>query len=126
MVRNYLDYKLFCFNGDVKFLKIDFDRTTNHKANYYDLDMILLPFGENECPPNHNRIFEKPKNMHIMIDLAKKISKNFPFVRVDFYNVDGDIYFGELTFYPGSGYTKFVPDSADYEWGKLFKYSFKH
>ena len=120
-----LDYKFFCFNGVVKFMKIDFDRSYKHGANYYDLEMNLLPFGENECPPNPNKKFDKPKNFHLMINLAQQLSKDFPFVRVDFYNINGAIYFGELTFYPGSGYTKFIPDSADFEWGKLFTYSFK-
>ena len=60
-----------------------------------------------------------------MVELAEKLSEPFPFVRVDFYNINGVIYFGELTFYPGSGYTRFLPDSADFEWGKLFTYTFK-
>lgn len=119
-----LDYKLFCFNGKVKFLKIDFNRSSNHGANYYDLEMNLLPFGEGECPPNPNKIFEKPRNLQLMIDLAEQLSMEFPFVRVDFYNINGRIYFGELTFYPGSGYTQFIPDSADFDLGKLFTYSF--
>lgn len=119
-----LDYKLFCFNGKVKFLKIDFNRSSNHGANYYDLEMNLLPFGEGECPPNPNKIFEKPRNLQLMIDLAEQLSMEFPFVRVDFYNINGKIYFGELTFYPGSGYTQFIPDSADFDLGKLFTYSF--
>lgn len=120
-----LDYKFFCFNGVVKFMKIDFDRSSNHGANYYDLEMNLLPFGENESPPNPNKTFDKPSNLQDMAKLAEQLSKDFPFVRVGFYNINGVIYFGELTFYPGSGYSKFIPDSADFEWGKLFTYSFK-
>lgn len=56
-----------------------------------------------------------------MIELARILSKDFPFVRVDLYNVDGKIYFGELTFYPASGYGFFNPDSFDFELGKQFK-----
>lgn len=119
-----LDYKLFCFNGEVKFMKIDFDRFSNHRANYYDLEMNLLPFGEAEFPRCPNKKFDKPKNLQTMVNLAERLSKNFPFVRVDFYNINGVIYFGELTFYPSSGYTRFIPDDADFELGKLFTYSF--
>ena len=119
-----LDYKLFCFNGKVEFFKIDFDRQHNHRANYYDLDMNILPIGESECPPDSQRFFSKPKSLDKMVKLAEILSKDFPFVRVDFYNIEGEIYFGELTFYPASGYTKFVPDSADFALGKLFTYSF--
>ena len=120
-----LDYKFFCFNGKPAFFKVDFDRQTNHKANYYTLEMELLPFGEGEYPPEPSRSFLKPENFQTMVELAEKLSNPFPFVRVDFYNISGVIYFGELTFYPASGYTKFIPDSADFELGKLFTYSFK-
>ena len=120
-----LDYKFFCFNGKVEFFKVDFDRQIDHKANYYNVDMVQLPFGECECPPDPSRSFSKPENFQTMVELAEKLSEPFPFVRVDFYNINGLIYFGELTFYPGSGYTRFLPDSADFEWGKLFTYTFK-
>ena len=73
-------------------------------SEYYDLEMNLLPFGEAECPQCRSKIFEKPKNLQTMVNLAEKLSKNFPFVRVDFYNINGVIYFGELTFSPGNGF----------------------
>ena len=53
------------------------------------------------------------------MDVARKLSANFPFVRVDLYNIDGKIYFGELTFYPWTGYVQFTPDSFDFTLGKL-------
>ena len=52
-----------------------------------------------------------------MIEIAEKLSEGIPFVRVDLYNVDGKIYFGELTFYPGSGFEEFTPESWDYTLG---------
>lgn len=115
------DYKFFCFNGDPKFFKVDFDRFIEHHANYYDLEMILLEFGEVICPPIKNREIEKPKNFEKMVELAKKLSKGFPFLRVDFYNVDGKIYFGELTLFPASGAGPFIPYSADMELGKYLE-----
>lgn len=109
------DYKFFCFNGVVKFYKIDFDRFTNHHANYYDCEGHILPFGEEICPPDFNRKLEIPQNINEMILLAAKLSKGIPFVRIDFYNINGKIYFGEITFFPAAGFGKFIPD----EWDKI-------
>lgn len=107
------DYKFFCFNGKVKFFKVDFGRFVEHHANYYDTDGHLLPFGEKGLEPNPNYSIELPKNLREMLSLAERLSKNIPFLRVDFYNVNGKIYFGELTFYPASGFGKWTPDKAD-------------
>ena len=62
-----------------------------------------------------------------MIELAEKLSTGFPFARVDLYNIQGEIIFGEITFYPWSGYVRYTPDSFDYELGKYFKFpNIKH
>lgn len=108
------DYKFFCFNGKVKCFKIDFDRFANHKANYYDIEMNLLPFGERVCPPDFERHFDKTENFEKMVQLAEKLAEGSRFLRVDFYNMNGNIYFGELTFYPNSGLGKFTDDKWDY------------
>ena len=55
-----------------------------------------------------------------MLDIAERLSEDFPYVRVDLYSVEGKVYFGELTFYPWSGYVQFLPDSADFMFGKDF------
>lgn len=107
------DYKFFCFHGEVKFFKIDFDRGTNHRANYYDVNMNILPIGENVCPPDESRVFYKPKNFDKMIEIAEILSKDIPFVRVDLYNSNGKIYFGELTFFPASGLSKYTSMECD-------------
>ena len=112
------DYKFFCFNGKVKCFKIDFDRATQHRANYYDENGKLLPFGEAICPPDHSREIKLPKELNIMIELAEKLATDIPFVRVDFYDANGHIYFGEMTFYPASGFGKFIPDEWDYKLGE--------
>lgn len=112
------DYKFFCFNGTPRFFKVDFDRFIDHHANYYDLDMNLLEFGEIICPPVKEKVIKKPDNFEKMVDLAKVLSEGFPFLRVDFYNIKGKIYFGELTLFPASGAGPFVPASADIEIGK--------
>lgn len=116
------DYKFFCFNGKVKCLKIDFDRFTEHKANYYNRKFELLKFGETICPPDFNKKLEKPKKFDKMIELAEKLSKDITFLRVDFYEIDNKIYFGELTFFPASGFGSFEPKEYDNilgDWLKL-------
>ncbi len=115
------DYKFFCFNGKVKCFKSDFDRFVDHRANYYDIDMNLLPFGEKVCLPDFSREFDKPENFEKMIQLAEKLAEGIPFLRVDFYNVNGKIYFRELTFYPASGFGKFEPEEWDEILGSWIK-----
>ena len=113
------DYKFFCFNGEVKCFKIDFDRFTEHRANYYDKSGKLLYFGEVICPPDYNRDLDMPFNLNKMIEFAEKLSKNIPFLRVDFYEIDNKIYFGELTFYPASGFGMFTDQAWDYKLGDM-------
>ncbi|MDB4204828.1 glycosyltransferase, partial [Polaribacter sp.] len=112
------DYKFFCFDGEVNFLCIDMNRYSNHKRNFYDLNW-------NHLRINSDKLFsevklKKPSNFDEMIDLAKRLSKGFPFVRVDLYNVESKIYFGEMTFYPWSGYVAFSPDIFDFNLGEKF------
>ena len=73
----------------------------------------MLDIGEVVCPPNHEYNIKLPENLAEMVSLAENLSKGFPFLRVDFYNVNGHIYFGELTFYPASGFGKFIPEEWD-------------
>lgn len=113
------DYKFFCFNGKVKCFKIDFNRQTYHQANYYDPQCHLLPYGEAAYPPDFEANIHIPENIQEMIVLAEKLAMNIPFVRIDFYNVDGCIYFGEITFYPAGGMSKWVGDrDVDQLWGE--------
>lgn len=113
------DYKFFCFNGRVQCFKVDFDRFISHKANYYDREGSLLPFGEKVFPPDFDRVFDKPKNFDSMISLAERLSEDVPFVRVDFYNSNGNIYFGEITFFPAAGMGKFEPEEWDETLGEF-------
>lgn len=107
------DYKFFCFNGRVEFMKVDFNRHIDHHANYYDRNFNLLNFGEADFPPVADKIISRPVNFEKMIELVEKISNSLRFVRVDLYEVDGHVYFGEITFYPASGTGQFTPQSAD-------------
>ena len=112
------DYKFFCFNGEPKAMFIASDRGIGEtKFDYYDLEFNHLNIIQHY--PNSNLKIEKPKNFDKMIELAKILSKNFIHVRVDFYEVNGKIYFGELTFYHFSGFQPFVPNEWDYKFGEL-------
>ncbi len=114
------DYKLFCFNGKVECIVVDVDRYIGHKRNFYDSQWKNLHVTS-DCEAVDREI-PKPKNFEKMLKIAETLSEDFPFVRVDLYNVNGKIYFGELTFYPWSGYVQFNPDQFDFKLGKNFVY----
>lgn len=114
------DYKFFCFNGEPKLMFIAIDREKNDtKFNFYDMEFNLQPFMQHY--PNCNEKIEKPINFYKMIELSKKLSKGIPFLRVDFYEVDGQVYFGELTFSHFSGMMPFNPEEWDEKIGNMLK-----
>ena len=114
------DYKFFCFYGEPKLMFLATDRQVGKtKFNFYDLNFQLLPFTQGH--PNDIRSIKKPKMFDQMIELSKKISKEIPHVRVDFYEINGKVYFGELTFYHYSGFEKFVPEEWDKKLGDLIE-----
>lgn len=115
------DYKLYCFNGSVKIIKVDFNRESDHKANFYDLKFKPLYFGLEKYGPDYKREIKTPLNLDLMIELAEKLSQNLPFIRVDFYNLDGNLYFGELTFYPDGGFVDFYPNEWNFKLGEYLK-----
>ena len=103
------DYKFFCFSGEPKFVQVDLDRTTGHVRSYYSIDWQKLDFATIGIKPFSGEL-EKPKNYEEMVKVATKLAGKFPFVRVDLYNIDGAILFGEMTFYPTDGRMDFIPD----------------
>ena len=119
------DYKFFCFDGEVKALFIATDRCVEGeetKFDFFDADFNHLPFTNGH--PNANREIKKPLSFDEMKALASKLSNGFPHLRVDFYDINGKIYFGELTFYHWSGLTPFVPEEWDYTFGSWIKLPF--
>ena len=114
------DYKFFCFNGEPKFVQIDFDRYSNHRRNVYDINWNLLDL-QIKFPKGHDRVFPKPKNYDEMVEISRKLSQGIPHVRIDLYNVNGKIYFGEITFFHGSGMEVFTPLEWDYKFGEYIK-----
>lgn len=116
-----IDYKFFCFNSEPKFLYVITDRKPGEYAylGIYDIEFNKLPVYR--CDERRQEcVVVKPKNYDLMVDIARKLSADFPHVRVDLFNVDGKIYFGELTFYDGSGYFHYDPDTFDYIIGGYF------
>lgn len=113
------DYKFFCFNGEPKMMFIATDRGSDTKFDFYDMEFNHLPF--NNGHPNANKQIKKPKNYSTMLALSAKLSFGIPHVRVDFYNINGKIYFGELTFFHWSGLVPFEPEEWDYKLGSWLK-----
>ncbi len=111
-----LDFKFNCFNGEPRFIQVDVDRFGEHKRGVFDLNWQLMPFRIKH-PPSAGML-PRPANLEEMIDFARKLSRGFPFVRVDLYSVKGRTMFGEITFYPEGGLSYFVPDSYDMYWGE--------
>lgn len=107
------DYKFMSFNGKVKCSFVCSDRYGEDglKVDFYDLEWNKMPFQRHY--PNSKENIQKPKNYELMIQLAEKLSNGIPFVRVDFYEINGKVYFGELTFFPGSGFEEFTPEKYD-------------
>lgn len=108
------DYKFYCFNGEPKFLYVSkgLEDHSTASISFMNMDWTMAPFRRmdfaplEECPP-------KPKNYDLMVQFAKHLSKGIPFLRVDVYEICGNLYFSELTFYPSSGFTPFVPEEWD-------------
>ncbi|WP_335871164.1 ATP-grasp fold amidoligase family protein [Bacillus sp. 2205SS5-2] len=117
-----VDYKFFCFNGKPFSLYVIVERFLSGglKLGIFDTSFRKLPYKRVDIPALEKDI-KKPKNFDRMLEIAKALSSDFPHVRVDLYNIDGEIYFGELTFYNGSGYKGYVPDDFDYILGKEFQ-----
>lgn len=111
------DYKILCFNGVPHVMWIDFSRFTDHHRNVYDSNWnfidVVIDF------PHYQGTVERPKQFDKMLELAGKLSKPFPFVRVDFYICQERILFGEMTFFPAAGLHRITPYSWDEKWGDL-------
>lgn len=114
IAKNTSEYKLFCFNGVVNFTLIEMDYFSNNpRRAFYDREWNELPFQLEEI--RRIKGVEKPATYNAMLEIAEKLAEPFPYVRVDFYDIKGKLYVGELTFYSGGGFTKIIPS----KWDKL-------
>lgn len=113
------DYKFFCFNGEVKALFVATERQTPNedvKFDFFDTDFNLLPFKQGH--ENAKILPTKPSSFEEMKEIAKKLSKGIPHVRIDLYEVNGRPMFGEMTFYHFAGMVPFEPEEWDYKFGE--------
>lgn len=111
------DYKIFAFNGTAKAMFIASDRMNPNdetKFDFFDMDFNHLPFTNGH--PNSKHSIDRPKSLEQMKEMAELLSCGLPEVRIDFYDINGKVYFGEITFFHWSGFERFIPD----EWDKIF------
>ena len=113
------DYKFFCFDGIVKMLFVATDRPFDTRFDFYDMDFKHLPFKQGH--PLATKEIRKPNGFEEMKRIASTLSKGIPHVRVDLYDINGKIYFGELTFFHFSGNVPFEPKEWDYKIGEWLK-----
>ena len=113
------DYKFFCFDGEPKMLFVATDRPFDTRFDFFDTDFNHLPFKQGH--PLASKEIKKPVGFEKMLELSRRLSKGFPHVRVDLYDINGSIYFGELTFFHFSGNVPFEPEEWDYKVGEWLK-----
>lgn len=117
-----VDYKFFCFNGEPKYLYIS-ENLSNHSLaaiSFYDMELNRAPFKRTDFKEIMNEpIF--PKTIEKMKEFARILSKNHPLLRVDFYEFNEKIYFGELTFFTAAGYMPIEPEEWDYKLGEMIE-----
>ncbi|MCM2973465.1 ATP-grasp fold amidoligase family protein [Larsenimonas suaedae] len=116
------DYKFHCFSAPDKepviYIEVSHDRFINYKVDFFDLDWKPVQVRSEHL--NSNIDLEKPRTLDEAISHAKALAAGFSYVRVDFYLIGDDIYFGEMTFTPMAGLMKFRSRQIDEEWGALF------
>lgn len=122
MADNLRDYKLFCFNGVPRMTLVCSERFTKDglKEDFYDESWNHLDI---QRPAHGNAILHiaRPNQYELMKELAMKLSEHIPFARIDFYEINEKVYFGEITFYPASGFEGFKPEEWDLKLGEWIK-----
>lgn len=108
------DYKVYCFNSVPRLIQVDYDRFTVHKRQFYSPEWALTDIAWH-LPSDKSKTLPRPVVLDEMLSLAARLSKDIPFLRVDFYVVGNKLYIGETTFYPGAGFGKWMPEGTD-EW----------
>lgn len=114
------DYKFWCFNGVPKFYTINTGFGHGDILYYWMNGEAFDPYLK-FVGKNTNTMFKKPTNFDLMVEYAKKLSADFKFVRVDFYEINGKVYLGELTFTPGAGFFKYEDKKYDKVIGDMLK-----
>ena len=113
------DYKIFCFNGKPTYIICVSDRYTEY-CNHLVYDTEWNKINAASEGADLSKDVPRPDNLYEMLDVAHRLSEDFPFARIDLYSLEGKTIFGEITFYPWSGYMEYEPDSFDFELGKHY------
>lgn len=111
------DYKILCFKGNPKYILVCSER--NKGRDYFDLNWNYVPFAKEEY--RSKKEIKKPKNLEKMIEYASVLAKPFSFARIDFYNLNGEVYFGEITLTPAACFHYNITDEAQLTLGKLIE-----
>ena len=114
-----VDYKFMCFNGVCRAMQVNHDDGGKHYVDLYNADWELIPDMSTGTAPVFGEPIPKPERFDEMKKIAEELAKPFPFVRVDLYNIRGKIYFGEMTFFPGSGFWHITPEKYDEQFGDM-------
>lgn len=119
LVEDPIDYKFFCFNGEPQFMYVsqEFGKDVNLRITFFEMDGRIAPYKRLDYPVLETA--SVPLGFEKMVQMSRDLSIGFPFVRVDWYEIDGRIYFGELTFTPSGGMMSIEPSKYDWEWGEL-------
>ena len=120
--RGLIDYKFYCFNGEPKFLYVSqgLDVHETARIRFLTLDWEFAPYARCDYK-EYETLPPKPAGYEKMLEIARILSAETIFLRVDLYEINGQIYFSELTFYPGAGFTIYKHDTVDMEIGSLLK-----
>jgi hypothetical protein len=111
------DYKFFCFNGEPKFMFVATDRETDVTHTLFDMNFKRLPISYIHRQVEYE--IDKPKTFEQMKDIARQLSKGINFVRIDLYEINGNVYFGEYTFFPASGFYLMKPEEWELKFGDM-------
>ena len=114
-----IDYKIHCFNGIPQFILVCSKRFSKEglHEDFYTTNWEKMAVKRPNVPITTG--IKKPQNLNEMLEISKKIAYNYPFMRIDFYEINGKLYFGEITFYPASGWSKFEPEEYDTIFGNM-------
>lgn len=113
-----MDYKIMCFNGKAEYSFVCSNRfKSNLNVTFFDMYWNVMTFERHYAKSNPE--IKKPETYNKMIEFAEKLSNDLIFSRIDFYEVNGKLYFGEITFYPGGGFEEFTPDIWDKNLGDM-------
>lgn len=120
--KELMDFKVHNFNGEPRFILVCRDRFSQAglTEDFFTTNWWHMPIKRPETP-NASYEIPKPEQLKQILELSKKLAVDIPFARTDFYIIDGNIYFGEITFFPSSGFKPFIPQEWDYTLGSWIK-----